>query len=269
MSLDESVAAFLSEYGRGPGAHVAVVIAAYDEAGVVAGVVSAVPATVCELTAEVIVVDDGSSDQTPELARAAGALVCRFPRNLGQGRALQAGYRLARERGAEYIVTMDADGQFDAAELPTLVGPLVDGEADFVNGSRRLGRSHTDDRVRRAGVVAFGSLVSALTGVRITDPANGFRAFRAEVTEQVSLRQAQYQTAEMLIGAIGRGFKVVEAPVTVLARAAGVSKKGHNVLYGTRFARVVVTTWWEQLARPRIRRKLMRKRQGSPDLRRS
>lgn len=264
MSQDEPVAAFVAEYGPGPGAPLAVVIAAYDEAGAVAGVVSAVPADVGGLPTEVIVVDDGSSDQTADLARGAGALVCRFPRNVGQGRALQAGYLLARRRGAKYIVTMDADGQFDAQDLPSLVGPLLSGDADLVNGSRRLGRSHSDDNVRRAGVVAFAVLVSALTGVRITDPANGFRAFRSDITEQVPLRQAQYQTAELLIGAIGRGFRVVEAPVTVLPRVAGVSKKGHNVLYGARFARVVVKTWWQQVARPRIGRTPMRQRPGIP-----
>jgi glycosyltransferase involved in cell wall biosynthesis len=263
----EPESAFLAEYGAGPGAPLTVVIAAYDEAGAVAGVVSAVPATVCDLPTEVIVVDDGSSDRTAELARAAGALVCRFPDNRGQGRALQAGYRLARQRGAEYIVTMDADGQFDAGDLPALVGPLLRGGADFVNGSRRLGHSQSEDRVRQAGVVAFGGLVSALTGVRITDPANGFRAFRSEVPQQVPLRQAQYQTAELLIGAIARGFKVVEAPVSVLPRAAGVSKKGHNVLYGTRFARVVITTWWQQMARTRLRRTLKRQLRRSPDRR--
>ena len=121
---------------------------------------------------------------------------------------------------------MDADGQFDPRELPDLVAPLVAGEADFVNGSRRLGRTETTDVVRKTGVVVFGALITVLTRVRITDPANGLRAFRAEVTETVPLHQTQYQTSELLIGAIAHGFRVKEVPATMYARHAGVSKKG-------------------------------------------
>jgi hypothetical protein len=151
---------------------------------------------------------------------------------------------------------MDADGQFDPAELERLVGPVVEDRADMVQGSRRLGRSETTDRVRAAGVVVFAAVVSLLTGARITDPANGFRAFRPEVPARVPLRQPQYQTSELLIGALALGFRVIEAPVTVLARRAGESKKGANLRYGYRFGRAVLTTWWSfkrnpDLVRPR------------------
>jgi glycosyltransferase involved in cell wall biosynthesis len=237
-------AAFAAEYGTGPGRPVCVVMAALDEAESVADVVRSVPAEVCGLATECLVVDDGSRDATASQAREAGALVCRLGANLGQGRALRSGYRLATGRGARVIATMDADGQFDARELERLVGPVVAGQADMVQGSRRLGRSETGDRVRAAGVVVFGALVSLLTGARITDPANGFRAFRPEVPARVPLRQPQYQTSELLIGALALGFRVIEAPVTVRVRAAGESKKGANLLYGYRFGRAVVTTWW-------------------------
>lgn len=214
-------------------------------------VVGAVPETISGLKTETILVDDGSTDGTADIARRAGARVCRLSVNLGQGNAFRLGYRLARERGADIICTADADGQFDPAELPRLVEPIVAGLADFVNGSRRLGRTETTDPVRKAGVVFYGALVSALTRVRITDPANGLRAFRAEVTERVPLRQTQYQTSEILIGAIAHGFRVIEAPATMYKRTAGTSKKGGNILYGIRFGRVVVTTWWDQRASAR------------------
>jgi glycosyltransferase involved in cell wall biosynthesis len=241
-----AVDAFLAEYGRGPGAGVAVVIPALNEEETVASVIASVPAKMSGLSTETILVDDGSTDATGERARAAGALVCRLPVNLGQGHAFRIGYRLARERGAQVIGTADADGQFDPKELPALVEPIVAGRADFVNGSRRLGRTETTDPVRKAGVVVFGTLITVLTRVRITDPANGLRAFRSEVTATVPLRQVQYQTSEMLIGAIAHGFRVIEAPATMYPREAGESKKGHNLIYGLRFARVVVTTWWSQ-----------------------
>ena len=236
--------AFTSEYGAGPGRPVCVVIAALDEAEAVGDVIRAVPAEVCGRPTEVLLVDDGSSDGTADEARRAGALVCRLGRNVGQGLALRTGYRLASARGSEVIATMDADGQFDPAELHRLIEPVVEDRADMVNGSRRLGRSETTDPVRAAGVVTFGALVSILTGTRITDPANGFRAFRPAVAAQVPLRQPQYQTSELLIGALSLGFRVTEVPVTVRRREAGRSKKGHNVLYGYRFARAVLVTWW-------------------------
>jgi hypothetical protein len=137
------------------------------------------------------------------------------------------------------------------------------GRADFVNGSRRLGRSDNPDPVRAAGVTVFGWLISILTGTRITDPANGFRAFRPEVVDAVPLRQPQYQTAELLIGAAALGFRIEEAAVTVRSRTAGATKKGRNLRYGWRFTRVVLGTWWSVTVRPRLRR-LARERPVRP-----
>jgi glycosyltransferase involved in cell wall biosynthesis len=248
---DRAAQQFFAEHGDSGGSPIAVVVPALNEAESVAGVIRSVPATISGLTTETILVDDGSTDRTAELAKGAGALVCRLPVNLGQGNAFRLGYRLARARGAQIICTADADGQFDPKELPALVEPIVAGRADFVNGSRRLGRTETTDPVRKAGVVFYGALLSALTRVRITDPANGLRAFRSEITERVPLRQTQYQTSELLIGAIAYGYRVIEAPATMYQRASGTSKKGGNLVYGLRFGRVVITTWWAQRASAR------------------
>jgi glycosyltransferase involved in cell wall biosynthesis len=250
--VDEAAQAFAADPANAVTVELVVVIPAFNEEHSVAAVIASVPETICGLSVATLVVDDGSADATTEAVRAAGALVCRVPVNVGQGTALRLGYRLARELGATYIATADADGQFDPAELPALVQPLVDGKADFVNGSRRLGRTYSTDPVRNLGVVVFGALITALTGVRITDPANGLRAFRAEITAVVPLRQTQYQTSELLITSIAHGFRVIEVPVTMHERKAGVSKKGRNLIYGLRFGRVVVTTWWRQ--RPTARR---------------
>ena len=249
--VDAALAAFRRRYGAAPGNPVVVVMAALNEVEAVAGVVASIPDRVAGEPVDCLVIDDGSSDGTATAAEAAGALVCRLETNLGQGQALRAGYRLATERGARVIATMDADGQFDASELDRLVGPVLRGEADFVNGSRRLGRTESTGGVRNTGVVLFGLVVSVLSGARITDPANGFRAFRPEVTEAVPLRQVQYQTAELLMGTLAMGFRVREAPVTVLARAAGTSKKGSNLRYGYRFGRVILVTWWSLRGRGR------------------
>jgi glycosyltransferase involved in cell wall biosynthesis len=157
--------------------------------------------------------------------------------------ALRVGYRLAREHGARFIVTLDADGQWDPVELPKVLEPLANGEADMVIGSRVLGRTETDDQFRQAGVHVFAALVRALTGARVTDTSSGYRAMRAEVTATVRQEQVQYQTSELLIGAIFQGYRIVERPIVMRRRAAGESKKGHNVLYGFRYARVILKTW--------------------------
>jgi glycosyltransferase involved in cell wall biosynthesis len=230
---------------------VAVVIAAFNEEDAIGAVLARVPRAVGDQGVDVIVVDDGSGDATAAVAQAYGVLVCQMPRNGGHGVALRLGYRLARDYGARYIATLDADGQYDPVQLPILMAPLVAGTADFVNGSRRLGEAYTTDRVRGCGVVVFGALMSVLTRHRVTDPASGFRAMRAEVTGAVTQTQTQYQTSELLIGTIFAGYTVVEVPVTMYRRTAGTTKKGRNLAYGARFFRVIVDTWWRE--RPRRR----------------
>ena len=247
---DDAVAAFIAEYGTGekPPAlpPVAIVIAAYNEEEGIADVLKTMPEIVCERQTAVLVVVDGAVDATAGLARECGAYVGDVPVNRGQGAALRLGYRLARTCGAEYIVTTDADGQYDPAEMETLLEPVVSGEADFCTGSRALGRQETSDPIRHLGVHVFATVVSGLTGQRITDTSFGMRAMRAEVTGDVELRQPQYQSSELLIGVIARGYRVVERPAAMLARAAGESKKGHNLAYGMRYARVVFGTWWRE-----------------------
>ena len=224
-------------------APVVVVIPAYNEELAIGGVLERIPREAGALAVDTLVVDDGSTDRTSEVAAAHGAFVARLARNCGQGTALRVGYQLARELGGRYIVTLDADGQWSPAEIPAVLEPLVTGEADFVLGSRVLGRAETDDSFRKAGVHVFAALVRLLTGVRVTDTSSGLRAMRAEVTAAVRQEQAQYQASELLIGAICRGYRVTERPVVMHKRAAGESKKGNNVLYGLRYAGVILKTW--------------------------
>jgi glycosyltransferase involved in cell wall biosynthesis len=236
---------FLAANPPGLGAPVAVVIPAYNEEPTVADVVSAIPSTIAGLPAEVIVVVDGSSDATATEAAGAGALVCNIPVNRGQGLVFMLGYWLARTRGAQIIATIDADGQYIEEELDRVVEPIVAGRADFVNGSRRLGTELTTDPIRHAGVIFFGWLVSVLLRQRITDPACGIRAFRADITAKVKLEQTQYQTSELLIGTALNGYRVIEVATTMRDRPEGATgtKKGPNLLYGMRFARAIILTW--------------------------
>jgi glycosyltransferase involved in cell wall biosynthesis len=210
------------------------------------------PAEACGLPLSTLVVVDGGDDGTAQVALEAGAITFTLRENLGHGHALRVGYSLAIEFGADFVVTLDADGQNDPAEIPRMLEPLIDGEADFVLGSRRLGHDATSDRLRKADVRVFSQLVTTLGGTKLTDSSSGYRALRVLMLEDVveRLTQPQYQTAELLLTAMKRGWRVTERPTHWLPRASGTSKKGKNYLFGLRYARVVVGTWWrESLAR--------------------
>jgi glycosyltransferase involved in cell wall biosynthesis len=246
-----AVRAFVDQYGRRATQlpQLAIVIAAFNEEGAIGPVIDSLPSTVAGLEVEKIVVSDGSMDATVKDAEAAGALVCDVPVNRGQGAALRLGYRLARTGGAEYIVTTDADGQYNPAEIERLLRPLLAGKADFVTGSRTMGSEETKDPVRKLGVRVFAVVISLLTGQRITDTTFGLRAMRAEVTGAVLLEQPQYQAAELLIGVITHGYRVAEVPATIHKRQVGQSKKGHNAIYALHFINVIGTTWWRERQR--------------------
>ena len=139
-------------------------------------------------------------------------------------------------------------------ELPILLEPLLTGAADFVTGSRRLGTNESPDPVRNLGTRVFAGLVSLLTGQRVTDTSFGFRAMCAEVATGVTLTQPQYQSSELLIGALRRGYRVAERPLTMRPRRHGRSKKGNNLIYGARYARVVLGTWLRERKLPPTRR---------------
>jgi glycosyltransferase involved in cell wall biosynthesis len=262
---DAALAAFTDTYGERATSlpPVAIVIAAYNEEGAIGPVIEALPEQVCGLATAAVIVADGCADGTVKEATTAGAMVADVPVNRGQGAALRLGYRLARAGAAAYIITTDADGQYNPAEMEQVLGPVVAGEADFVTGSRQLGSQETKDFIRRAGSRFFALSLSLLTGQRISDTTFGLRAMRAEVTGAVRLEQPQYQASELLIGVITHGYKVAEVPATIHRRRVGESKKGQNPLYGLhlpgvnnffygmRFARVIYGTWWRERQRSR------------------
>ena len=248
---DTAAGAFFAEFGDAARKlpPVAIVIAAFNEADVIGQVIEALPAEICGLKTAVVVVSDGSKDKTARVAKDHGALVADVPVNRGQGAALRLGYRLAREGGARYIVTTDADGQYNPAEMERVLAPVVAGEADFVTGSRKLGSQETNDPVRRLGTWVFAVTISLLTRQHVTDSSFGLRAMRAEVTGAVRLEQPQYQSSELLIAVLAHGFRVAEVPATIHKRQVGESKKGHNAIYGLKFAGVVLGTWWRERQR--------------------
>jgi len=222
---------------------IAIVIPAYNEAGNIHHVLTALPERVLDLPLHAIVIDDGSADRTTEAARESGAAAVRLPMNRGQGAALRTGYRLALVTGAEIVVTMDADGQHQPSELSRLVSPIVAGDADVVNGSRVLGEADPNHAARELGIKLFAQLLSLLTWSKVTDPACGYRAIRTQSLRGLEFRQDQFHNSEFIVEASKKKLRTIEVPVTITQRISGVSKKPAHFRYGMGFANALVRAW--------------------------
>ncbi len=194
-----------------------VVIPAYNEAKRIGAVLERARRSLPDF--EIVVVDDGSSDATREVAREAGAHVVRHPFNLGYGAALQTGYKFALQVGAELVVQMDADGQHDPDESAALVAPVLAHELDVVIGSRFLGvGDYRMQRLRSAGRLLFRGILQGF-GLRVTDPTSGYQALSREVLE-VYIGDAfpsDYPDVDVLLIAHRRGLRIGERPVHMAA----------------------------------------------------
>ena len=203
-----------------------------------------IPRTIAGKEIGVLVLDDGSTDGTGKVARAHNCLVARNSVNRGQGAAFRVGYTILRRCGTEIAVTMDGDYQHRPEDLPTMIAPLIESNADFVIGSRVLGSADAGSPLRSAGVVLLSRMISLLCGQRITDCSSGFRAFRMTSMSRLDLREDQYQTSEVIIEAAKKGLKIVEVPIHINLRMHGESRKGPNMRYGFFFVKTMVKTWW-------------------------
>lgn len=204
-----------------------VVIPAYNEERSIASVVSS-------LRSEgypVVVVDDGSADQTARAATAAGALVLRHDLNLGQGGALQTGIAFSLESGAQFICTFDADGQHCVSDIAKMCDCLVNRNLDVVLGSRFLGCSVGMPLARRLLLKAAVIFTRLHSGLRLTDAHNGLRVMTAEAASRLELRQMRMAHASEFIDEIvRRKLRCCEVPVTIMytdySKAKGQSGLG-------------------------------------------
>jgi hypothetical protein len=216
---------------------------AYNEAENVEDVIRDIPKEVGGYQVVPVFVSDGSDDDTAAVARAAGAFVAELPIRRGGGLALRVGYDIALKLGADIVVTLDADGQHLPTELPIMIGPIVRGEADYVNGSRLLGAFERESMIRHIGVHFFSRLVTVLTGRRITDPSSGYRATTVELLRKLVLNEDQFWTSEVLIEALRHRARIAEVPITILPRKGGKSKKPKSLRYGWSFSKAIFQTW--------------------------
>ncbi|MEX2274556.1 MAG: DUF2304 family protein [Actinomycetota bacterium] len=225
------------------GKKIVTVSPALNEAENIAEVLRRIPRDLSGYRVISIVVDDGSEDDTAEVARAGGALVASNPIRRGGGLALRVGYDIAIKLGADIVVTIDADGQHMPEELPVMIEPILSGRADYVNGSRLLGEFEKESAIRHVGVHFFSWLTTILTGQRITDISSGYRAATTELLRKLVLEQDQFWTSEVLIEALRHRAKIVEVPVTIEARKGGKSKKPKSLKYGYHFGKAIMQTW--------------------------
>ncbi len=201
--------------------YVWVVIAAYNEARVIERVIADVRH--CGFSA--VLVDDGSSDATAEVAERVGAVVVRHPVNLGQGAALQTGIEFALRKGADVIVTFDADGQHRATDIAGLVDALARHSVDYALGSRFLGGATDLPPVRRRLLKAATWFTRITSGLSLTDTHNGLRAMTRRGASAIRLRQNRMAHAsEFLYQIAASELKYVEVPVTIEYSAYSLAK---------------------------------------------
>jgi glycosyltransferase involved in cell wall biosynthesis len=203
------------------------IIPAHNEAQNIGGVIAEIVAQ--KLGADLLVVDDGSSDGTAALAEGSGAQVVRLPFNLGYGAAVQTGLLYAAENGYDACVLIDGDGQHDPKYIPELLAPLAAGVADLALGSRFLGSAdYSIPLGRRLGMHVFSKLASVFTHQQITDPTSGFQAIGSRLMKFFVNDNYPYDfpDADTLIRLYFAGFKIKEVPVTIRPRRHGTSMHG-------------------------------------------
>jgi glycosyltransferase involved in cell wall biosynthesis len=221
-----------------------VIIPALNEDDNLATLLPRIPARIAGMDVGVLVIDDGSTDKTTEIALKHGCLVARNLVNRGQGAASRVGYGFLARHKVRIGVTLDADNQHDPNEIGGLVEPILAGRYDLVIGSRVLGNADRDSAVRSLGVSVFSRLVSLASGTRITDCSSGFKAFRIDQMAKLDLREDQFQSSEVLISAAKKGLKIGEVPIHIRKRAFGVSHKGTDLVYGLLWLKTMARTWW-------------------------
>jgi hypothetical protein len=223
-----------------------IVVPIFNEAPTIARVVAA-----ARVHAAVLVVDDGSSDDGAQRARAAGAEVIRHPRRLGKGQALCTGLAAARQRSASHVVTLDGDGQHAPADLPALLAAASRAPQAIVIGGR-LGEEPTTLPVDRVNAIRLASFFTNwASGLRLADTQSGFRIYPAPLFERIRPRRGGFVfETEVLVLAAAAGIPVVEVPVTVVPRAGRRSRfrpLADGIAVGAYLAARTLERWGDEI----------------------
>jgi glycosyltransferase involved in cell wall biosynthesis len=193
-----------------------IVIPALNEETTIGSVIDAACQDIPQ--ADILVVDDGSSDETSAIARERQAMVVRHPFNLGYGAALQTGFRFADHHSYDFVITIDADGQHLPFCAKSLIETMQHQNADVVIGSRFLEGKYRAGIARTIGIRLFSFIAKIYTGVKITDPTSGFQLLRKTAFSHLSLADnypLDYPDVNIIMSLHKRNFKIAEAPVTM------------------------------------------------------
>jgi glycosyltransferase involved in cell wall biosynthesis len=196
------------------------IIPAYNEESTIGDVIKSTSSFVYEI----LVINDGSTDRTADVAKNAGATVIDNIVNRGLGKTIKRGYEEAIKRGADIVVQIDADGQYDPKEMPKLIQPILENKADLVLGSRLENLKYEMPWLKKQGNKAFTWLLRRLTGTDIKDGQTGFRATRKEVFENVEIQGDFTYTQEMIVKTAKEGWRIVNVPVNFYERSVGESR---------------------------------------------
>jgi glycosyltransferase involved in cell wall biosynthesis len=203
-----------------------VIIPAFNEEETLRGVILGIRSFLSQ--ADILVVNDGSTDSTGDIAREEGVLVLEHPYNMGIGATMQTGFLYALNNGYNIAVQIDGDGQHDARFITSLIKPILDGQANLVIGTRYLSDGgFKSTSLRKLGIRYFTTIIWIFTGKEITDPTSGFRAMDRKGIGLFSKEYpSDYPEVEALISAYKKGLHFQEIPVTMRNRQGGASSIG-------------------------------------------
>jgi glycosyltransferase involved in cell wall biosynthesis len=222
---------------------IAVLLCAYNEGSLIGKVLVNMP----KFVDTIIVVDDGSTDKTAEIARGYGATVISHLVNKGLGVAMYTGINMALESSIDILVSIDADNQFDSSEIPKLINPIITGQADLVIGSRFKNRHCVPamSKIKYCGNKLMSFIVTHITGQKFYDVSCGFRSYSWDAMLRLNLHGKFTYTHESLLVMSFQNVVIQEIPVTVRgAREIGKAKISSNlVIYGARALKIILQTY--------------------------
>jgi glycosyltransferase involved in cell wall biosynthesis len=208
-----------------------VIIPAYNEAKTISKVIQSIPKKIKGIkTIRTLVWSDGSSDQTVAIAKQAGAdFIFESKRNLGLAKTFNLASKKAVELGADIVVNTDGDNQYDQQEIPLLLEPILQGQADIVNGDRQVNKLEHMPWPKKYGNQLGSFVIRLLTGLKLNDASSGFRAYTKEAIESFNILSSHTYTHETIIQAVFKDLTIAEVPVTFKKRTTGGSRLISNV----------------------------------------
>lgn len=204
-----------------------IILPAYNESQVIAATLRQVKqaAKKLPLAAEIIVVNDGSSDNTASICRRAGVTVITHQLNRGLGAALATGLEYAKRSGADFAITMDSDGQHDSQDLKKVLQPLFKNQADVVIGSRLLRKGSQMPWLRKLNNFGFNLITWLLFGIWTTDSLSGFRGFARPAIEKIQLKTERMEVSNEFFSEIKKHhLKLTEVPIKVIYTPYSIAK---------------------------------------------